>query len=299
MTNSNSESEDLGPESEDSLYPQSEGSYPESEDSYPESEDVYSEDASESPSISVRGRIVPLPRLRLTLSVTAAEHKQSPKDNTTRKEATLKHTSNTKKALKATAISCEPKGEPPAAKKRKGRKRAPKATVISCKPKDKPPAAKKKGKGRTTFNSACAADDLASFVPVSDIVAPSSVNSPPTPSDLPAGPSSSSRTTKKRKLEKMDDDDDDDDSDDGKQWEPVNESYSKKTTSKGMQYRCTLCWKDKIPHYCDREGDMARHLQSLKHAEKQFVCPKSGCSKSYTRKDALKRHLLQKTCGRR
>jgi hypothetical protein len=76
------------------------------------------------------------------------------------------------------------------------------------------------------------------------------------------------------------------------EWEPVDESYSRRKTNNRSQYRCTLCLeKNGKLHLSNREGDMARHLQSLMHTPKSFFCPNSGCSSTFTRQDALKRHL--------
>ena len=44
-------------------------------------------------------------------------------------------------------------------------------------------------------------------------------------------------------------------------------------------------------HKTKKKGDMRRHLESLKHAKKQYTCL---CGESFTRKDALRRH--EKKC---
>jgi uncharacterized Zn-finger protein len=75
-------------------------------------------------------------------------------------------------------------------------------------------------------------------------------------------------------------------------WESVHKKFSRqKINNTGRwRYRCTLCLKDNKLHLCKREGDMMRHLLSLKHTPKSFFCTNHGCTKAYTRRDALKRH---------
>ncbi|KAJ7711896.1 hypothetical protein B0H16DRAFT_1208046, partial [Mycena metata] len=50
------------------------------------------------------------------------------------------------------------------------------------------------------------------------------------------------------------------------------------------------CGLDGCAHRCNTLADMRRHRESLAHcAEKKHLCP--GCPGSFTREDALKRHL--------
>jgi hypothetical protein len=185
------------------------------------------------------------------------------------------------------------------------------AVIFEDKPKDEPPA--KKSKGRKTFNSACAADDLALFAPFHDAnltpsVAGSSslIGSPLTSlSDSSNSPSPSPKaiTNKKRKLEEIDNDDDLEFTEVkekrkiqpvNSEWEPVTESYSRQMIHNKWQYRCTACFKEAgRDHLCTREGDMQRHLQTLRHTPKSFFCSNSGCSRSFTREDALTRHMIK------
>jgi len=279
---------------------------------YSSSDDAYSDDPVEIPSTPVRRRVVPLPKRRKRLvsrssSVTASDGSDY---------ASSPRWSRTSAHKKANSIYST-------------RIKASKAAIALHEPKDEPPA--KKAKGRKTFNSACAADDLAAFVPVftpvrnamlaTPVVASSPVGSPLTPltdsSDTIKSSSSSAPkaiSTRKRKLKDIDGDEDFNEIDNDEHlkviavkqdpkwrqasppWEPVDKSYSRRKVSNEMQYRCDLCL-EKIPaqlHVCRREGDMARHLQSLKHTAKSFFCSNPGCSSGYTREDALKRHM--KTC---
>ena len=174
-----------------------------------------------------------------------------------------------------------------------------------------------KPKGRKIYNSFCASDDLAaiaSFAPRHNLNGPGDFSLPMIASS-PVGPplsspsdSSVSDTSplpeavmdKKRKLKELENDEDSDLEFTAvkqkrkrrpvtSEWEPVNESFSRRKTRRNRwQFRCTLCLeKDKV-HLCNSEGDMKRHLQSQIHSEKLFHCPE--CSKSFTRQDALKRH---------
>ena len=102
-------------------------------------------------------------------------------------------------------------------------------------------------------------------------------------------------STKKRKLEEMVRNNDLEDFQAEEEsatsnWEHVEESYSRLNTERGVKFRCNLCFNNNVKKFCDREGDMKRHLQSLKHKPKSFSCPDRGCLKTFTRMDALKRH---------
>ncbi|KAJ6562641.1 hypothetical protein B0H19DRAFT_992662, partial [Mycena capillaripes] len=56
-------------------------------------------------------------------------------------------------------------------------------------------------------------------------------------------------------------------------------------------YPCDAC-----PLSFERHHDLKRHR--VTHAgERPYVC-NGGCDKTFTRKDALKRHQLSKECGR-
>lgn len=48
-------------------------------------------------------------------------------------------------------------------------------------------------------------------------------------------------------------------------------------------YTCRFC-----PRQTKREGDMVRHLESIKHQAKAYYC---NCRSSFTRIDALMRHI--------
>jgi hypothetical protein len=168
--------------------------------------------------------------------------------------------------------------------------------------------AAKKLKGRKALNSTCnceAGHNLESASGSANLIVaslPCSLGSPShrSPSDESVSDTSSSPTkkvmTKKRKLEEIRHselttvEEESATSD----WEPVDECYSRQKTKGGSRYRCTLCLKNNEKHTCDREGDMKRHLQSLKHTPKSFTCPNPGCASLFTRSDARKRHL--KSC---
>lgn len=82
-------------------------------------------------------------------------------------------------------------------------------------------------------------------------------------------------------------------------WEPVNKCYSHQLVMIGnkphIRYRCTLCFIDNLEHFCKSEGDMRRHFEYLAHSPvKSICCRNSGCSSTFTQKDALKRH--KNTC---
>ena len=91
------------------------------------------------------------------------------------------------------------------------------------------------------------------------------------------------------------------DSSSSSSWERVEKSlaYSRKRSTRGFKYRyrCDLCHENNEKHICDKEGDMKRHLQSLKHSQKSFSCTNPDCKKTFTREDALKRH--KNSCRRR
>lgn len=53
-------------------------------------------------------------------------------------------------------------------------------------------------------------------------------------------------------------------------------------------YKCRKC----PSFHTKASGDMMRHLESLAHKPPSYHCPKPGCSAVFTRKDALKRHVL-------
>ena len=171
-------------------------------------------------------------------------------------------------------------------------------------PKDESPT--KKAKRRKTFKSA---DNLVYFAPV---LTPANIasrtshsDSPPTSSPGPLNaetPTTSKVTTKKRKLNDIARDEDCDETDDDENvtvknhWTRVsNKDYSSRRINGKIRFRCDQCWEqEKRSHICSSQGDMARHLQSEKHAPKAFMCCNTGCRKDYTRKDALKRHMA--TC---
>ncbi|KAJ7185225.1 hypothetical protein C8R46DRAFT_936590, partial [Mycena filopes] len=56
-------------------------------------------------------------------------------------------------------------------------------------------------------------------------------------------------------------------------------------------YQCDAC-----PLSFDRHHDLKRH-QVTHVGERPYFC-NGGCNKTFTRKDALKRHQLSKECGR-
>ena len=177
---------------------------------------------------------------------------------------------------------------------------------------DEPPEKKdetktKKRKGKNSASS-CAVDDSdllasgrANFIQVS--ASSSQAVGSPQPSlsnKLMSDTSPSSMlpkvlTTKKRKLEEMVRNNDLEDFQAEEEsatsnWEHVEESYSRLNTERGVKFRCDLCLNNNVKKFCDREGDMKRHLQSSKHKPKSFSCPDRGCLKTFTRMDALKRH---------
>ncbi|KAJ7115447.1 hypothetical protein C8R44DRAFT_583990, partial [Mycena epipterygia] len=49
------------------------------------------------------------------------------------------------------------------------------------------------------------------------------------------------------------------------------------------------CGIEGYTHTCGTAADLRRHRQSLAHSEKNYACP--GCPNTFTRDDALKRHL--------
>ena len=71
---------------------------------------------------------------------------------------------------------------------------------------------------------------------------------------------------------------------------PYSRQTRKGTRGFKYRYRCDLCYDNNKKHICDKEGDMKRHIQSLKHSPKSFPCPNPGCVKAFTRKDGLARH---------
>ena len=248
---------------------------------YPKSNDDLSDDPAEIPSTPVQRRVAPLlkpgkPRVSRSSSITSSDvsdYAESPlKNRTAARNETSSIPATRIKAFKAAVILDEPKEEPLA----------------------------KKPKGRKTFNSACAADDLASFAPdhnASPVGSPRSSLSDSSVSDT-TSPPPKVVMTKKRKLEEIKSSEDleftavkEKSATLESRWEPVDESYSRRKTNNRLQYRCTLCFEKNKLRLCNREGDMTRHLQSLKHRPKSFFCPNSGCSSTFTRQDALKRHL--------
>ncbi|KAF9238555.1 hypothetical protein BU15DRAFT_22331, partial [Melanogaster broomeanus] len=58
-----------------------------------------------------------------------------------------------------------------------------------------------------------------------------------------------------------------------------------------------LCDLDGCTHICSSAGDLQRHQQSLRHRAPSYPC--LACGKSYTRQDALKRHLNGKVACKR
>ena len=129
------------------------------------------------------------------------------------------------------------------------------------------------------------------------IASSSSISSPLSESLDASSPSPKAVTTKKRKLEEIEDFEFSPAKEERKrqsvvsEWRPVTESYSQHKFHNQVQYRCDLCFKDGHEHLCSREGDIMRHLQSLRHKPRSFFCPNSRCSSSFTRQDALKRHM--------
>ena len=180
--------------------------------------------------------------------------------------------------------------------KRTARIKGPELFVPFYEPKDERPA-----KTRKTFNSACAAEDLASFAPfitprkalpipsvnTSCTVSPQSTSSLSDPSyfESPHLSPPEALTTRKRKLKEINADDED------VNWDPVGKPYSRHTIRNTVQYRCDLCFAQGMLHSCIREGDMVRHLETLKHKPRGHICPNSPCKRQYTRADALKRHM--------
>ena len=75
------------------------------------------------------------------------------------------------------------------------------------------------------------------------------------------------------------------------EWVKQDDSSSVKKGKHKTLYRCDLCFvKDRIV-ITTAPGDLQRHLLSLAHKPKSFFCTQAGCNKSYTREDAVKRHL--------
>ena len=77
-------------------------------------------------------------------------------------------------------------------------------------------------------------------------------------------------------------------------WLHVNENYSRRFIGgpNPWQFQCTLCLNVGLEKYCTRTGDMKRHLKSKKHSKNSFACTTYlGCSSTFTREDALKRHI--------
>ncbi|KIJ62867.1 hypothetical protein HYDPIDRAFT_188792 [Hydnomerulius pinastri MD-312] len=56
------------------------------------------------------------------------------------------------------------------------------------------------------------------------------------------------------------------------------------------------CPHPSCPQICASQGDLSRHLLSLRHTAPSFAC--LSCGRSYTRADALKRHLRGRGCRR-
>jgi hypothetical protein len=172
--------------------------------------------------------------------------------------------------------------------------KGPELFVPFYEPKDERPA--KKTKTRNTFNSACAAENLASFAPfITPVrtalpipsVSPQSTSSLSDPSYSESSHLSPLEvlTTRKRKLNEINTDDED------VNWDPVGKPYSRHIICNTLQYRCDLCFAQGREHSCIREGDMTRHLETLKHKPRSHICPNSPCKGQYTRADALKRHM--------
>ena len=77
-------------------------------------------------------------------------------------------------------------------------------------------------------------------------------------------------------------------------WEAVKDSpYARQIFDDTGEwiYRCSLCFENKKFRYCEKEGDMHRHLTVLEHQEKAFRCIHPRCTNAYTRKDSLTRHV--------
>ncbi|EGN99287.1 hypothetical protein SERLA73DRAFT_182224 [Serpula lacrymans var. lacrymans S7.3] len=57
------------------------------------------------------------------------------------------------------------------------------------------------------------------------------------------------------------------------------------------------CHLDGCTHICTSAGDLRRHQQSLRHQPPSFPC--LACRYTFTRPDALKRHLMKKPACKR
>ncbi|KAF8809864.1 hypothetical protein BYT27DRAFT_7336982 [Phlegmacium glaucopus] len=170
--------------------------------------------------------------------------------------------------------------------------KGPKAAAVPVKIKDEPLA--RGAKRRKTINSACAADGLVPFVtdwaPVRNSAFPAPVASshcsdsggPSTPCQPPKA-----IPTRKRKVKENNKDIEQQWS---SEWKHVpNEGFSCRIAKGKTEYRCDLC-----PQISTRKGDMRTHRFKLQHTAKSFFCTNAGCSKRYTRPDAVKRH--EKIC---
>jgi hypothetical protein len=135
--------------------------------------------------------------------------------------------------------------------KRITRIKGPELFVPFYEPKDERPA--KKTKTQKTFNSACTAENLASFAPfitpvrkalpipnvnTSCTVSPESTSSLSDPSYSESSHLSPPKalTTRRRKLNEINTDDED------VNWDPVGKPYSRHIIRNTLQFRCDLCF---------------------------------------------------------
>lgn len=75
---------------------------------------------------------------------------------------------------------------------------------------------------------------------------------------------------------------------------PAFQPHSSASPKPPKLFPCTM---DGCNHICASAGDLQRHQQSLRHRSPAHAC--LACGKSYTRPDALKRHLNSKAACRR
>ncbi|KDR78633.1 hypothetical protein GALMADRAFT_137661 [Galerina marginata CBS 339.88] len=93
--------------------------------------------------------------------------------------------------------------------------------------------------------------------------------------------SHSAASSPKRKFNALDADEEENDGD-NKPYKTLRDSAHR------LVYQCRIC-----PSFrTHASGDMNRHLESLIHMPPSHYCYIPGCDKSFTRKDALKRHVI-------